>query len=186
MSKTPVRRSTLVYVSMQGKMKKMPACMRCCTNCHKKKKKLIEITLVELNQRVCFYELGDDKRGWLWNTQHHKLALFEWVMCHDLWWLPGPLAPPESRRPRRNITARSYSWTTLKKISFPNEQEKKQTNRWIKEHDYYYHCIVIMSNENKTIWDYLLLYTLICGIYIYIFIHCLTCWNDYFDSKLEL
>ena len=25
---------------------------------------------------------------------------------------PGPLAPPDFRRPRRNITALSYSWTT--------------------------------------------------------------------------
>lgn len=27
--------------------------------------------------------------------------------------IPGPLAPPFSRRPRRNITTLSYSWTTL-------------------------------------------------------------------------
>ena len=26
--------------------------------------------------------------------------------------LPGPLAPPDSRRPRRKMTARSYSCTT--------------------------------------------------------------------------
>lgn len=30
--------------------------------------------------------------------------------------LPGPLAPPESSLPRRNITALSYSCTTLKQM----------------------------------------------------------------------
>jgi hypothetical protein len=36
---------------------------------------------------------------------------------------PGPLAPPETRRPRRKITALSYSWTTLK-INFIQDIQK--------------------------------------------------------------
>jgi len=30
--------------------------------------------------------------------------------------LPGPLAPPDKRRPSRNMTALSYSCTTCKEI----------------------------------------------------------------------
>lgn len=30
-------------------------------------------------------------------------------------WLPGPLAPPATRRPSLKITARSYSWTTCRR-----------------------------------------------------------------------
>ena len=35
---------------------------------------------------------------------------------------PGPLAPPESKRPSRKITARSYSWTTFGYIQSENKQ----------------------------------------------------------------
>ena len=34
--------------------------------------------------------------------------------------IPGPLAPPDTRRPRRNMTARSYSCTTLKQRQSEN------------------------------------------------------------------
>ena len=49
----------------------------------------------------------------LWNT-----ALLRWHFnCQSLNFCtkrlrPGPLAPPGWRRPNRNMTARSYSWTT--------------------------------------------------------------------------
>lgn len=35
-------------------------------------------------------------------------------MCN----IPGPLAPPCIRRPKRNITARSYSCTTCQRIQY--------------------------------------------------------------------
>lgn len=39
--------------------------------------------------------------------------------------IPGPFAPPRTKRPRRNITARSYSCTTL--IHRNNENGNVQT-----------------------------------------------------------
>jgi hypothetical protein len=35
-------------------------------------------------------------------------------------YLPGPLAPPDIRRPKRNITARSYSCTTCNDVIYIN------------------------------------------------------------------
>ena len=38
-----------------------------------------------------------------------EFSIFDLLFCCQ----PGPLAPPESNRPRRKITARSYSWETI-------------------------------------------------------------------------
>ena len=47
---------------------------------------------------------------------------YVWVLMSIFWYwstqgitkkTPGPLAPPERSRPSRNMTALSYSWTTL-------------------------------------------------------------------------
>lgn len=38
----------------------------------------------------------------------------EWEFHVSMTDLPGPLAPPDRSRPSRKMTARSYSWTTLK------------------------------------------------------------------------
>lgn len=40
--------------------------------------------------------------------------------------IPGPLAPPCIRRPKRNITARSYSCTTYKNSNKINHQNKRK------------------------------------------------------------
>ena len=51
-------------------------------------------------------------------------------MCDDFFCvcvkkdLPGPLDPPSKRRPKRNMTARSYSCTTCKRISIQKGWEK--------------------------------------------------------------
>jgi len=44
------------------------------------------------------------------NTRYIHLVLNE--KCSNAVYLPGPLAPPDIKRPRRNITALSYSCTT--------------------------------------------------------------------------
>ena len=52
---------------------------------------------------------------------------------------PGPLAPPESKRPSRKITARSYSWTTFNIYTILNDEELDENkddsimgrSRWI-------------------------------------------------------
>jgi len=41
--------------------------------------------------------------------------------------IPGPLAPPFNRRPNRNMTTRSYSWTTL--IQRNNDTGRVATTR---------------------------------------------------------
>ena len=41
---------------------------------------------------------------------------------------PGPLAPPESMRPKRIITARSYSWTTYREKNNKSKLKKIKKN----------------------------------------------------------
>lgn len=43
-------------------------------------------------------------------------------------YLPGPFAPPDNNRPKRNITARSYSCTTYNRFNLFFKIKKKITN----------------------------------------------------------
>ena len=60
-----------------------------------------------------FWHQKRKKRGEERNSSIMKFYFINWNQIN----VPGPLEPPSNNRPRRNITALSYSWTTCwKKI----------------------------------------------------------------------
>lgn len=93
-----------------------------------------------------------------------KLLLYYLIFLY----IPGPLAPPCIKRPKRKITARSYSWTTCKK-----EEGQKKTGKRNARKDKSKTILVYMEYCTNIHWgmphhDHLSPYVKDMSLYMYV------------------